>query len=76
MTENGFPSSLREEKTMEKILGVRMMRERPCMRVSKNDQKPKNDRSGFSAHVKMESLLVEWACGKGVTVLPPTNFQQ
>ena len=27
----------------------------------------------FPAHAKMESLLVEWACGQGLTVLPPTT---
>ena len=31
---------------------------------------------GFPTYMKMESLLVEWACGQGLTVLPSTTSQQ
>ena len=30
---------------------------------------------GFPVYVKMEILPVEWACGKGLIVLPPTTSQ-
>ena len=43
-----------------------------CVRIGKNGVMG----SGFPTHVRMKCLLVEWACGKGLTVLPPTTSQQ
>ena len=44
--------------------------------ASEDEQEWSESRHGFLAYVKMENLLVEWACGKGLIVLPPTTSQQ
>ena len=41
-----------------------------------DEQEWSESHRGFPAYVKMENLLVEWVCGKGLTVLPPTTSQQ
>ena len=38
-----------------------------------DEQEWSESRRGFPAYVKMESLLVKWACGQRLTVLPPTT---
>ena len=55
--------SLREENDSESQL------------ASEDEPEWSESRHGFPAYVKMESLLVEWACGQGITVLPPTTSQ-
>ena len=41
--------------------------------VHEDEQEWSKSLRDFPAFVKMESLLVEWACGQGLTVLPPTT---
>ena len=41
-----------------------------------DEQEWSESHRGFPAYVKIKSLLVEWACGQGLTVLPPTTSQQ
>ena len=62
VTVNGFPSSLCEENVEEN-------------RLREDELEWSESPHGFSAYVKMESLLVEWTCGQGLTVLPPTTSQ-
>ena len=61
MTENDFPSSLREETMKNPNWCVRIGNPSLCVRIGKNGVMG----SGFHAHVRMKSLLVDWACGKG-----------
>ena len=55
------------------VVSLREENDSESQSAREDEQEWSESRRGFPAYVKMESLLVEWACGKGLTILPPTT---
>ena len=55
------------------VVSLREENDNESQSTCEDEQEWSESRRGFPAYVKMENLLVEWACGKGLIVLPPTT---
>ena len=57
------------------VVSLREENDSESQSAREDEQEWSESHRGFLAYVKMESLLVEWGCGKGLIVLPPTTSQ-